>query len=354
MPEQATVAICIVTYNSARFIGRCLEWVLNQDYPRIEVIVIDNASADETTHILRDFEDRVRVTYNRINTGFAAAQNQAIGRSDSDWVLTLNPDVRLTSSFVTTLLTAAEKSLEIGSACGKLLAMSEDFEIPAQPIFDSTGIYFTLNLRHFDRGSRRADNGQYDRLEYVFGATGAAALYRREMIREVSISGEFFDSDFFAYREDADVAWRAQLLGWRCLYVPNAIAYHVRSVLPSNRRSLPAVINMHSVKNRFLMRIKNMTPDLYRRHWMAITLRDLVVVGACLTYEFSSLKAFPLLFRYWNRTWAKRHTITQRRRLNDESIAAWFSYDAISFPAPLVEGAASPLEERGPRCTTEK
>lgn len=342
MPRKpSSVAVTIVTYNSARFIRRCLEWVLDQDYPHTEIIVVDNASTDDTVRALRGFEDRVRIAYNPVNTGFAAAQNQAIALSDADWVLTLNPDVRLTRTFISTLLAAAQSDPAIGSACGKLLAMSEDFEIPPQPVFDSTGIYFTPNLRHFDRGSRTADTGQYDRLEYVFGATGAAALYRRDMIRDISIGGEFFDSDFFAYREDADVAWRAQLLGWRCLYVPAAAAYHVRSVLPSNRRSLPAVINMHSVKNRFLIRIKNITPDLYRRHWFAITLRDVVVVGACLTYEFSSLRAFPLLLRYSRRTWAKRRgimhrrrSITERNRIAAESIAAWFSYAPVSFPAP--------------------
>ena len=117
-------------------------------------------------------------------------------------------------------------------------------------------------------------------------------LYRREMIDDVAIDGEFFDPDFFVYREDADVAWRAQLLGWRCMYTPQARGYHVRNVLPGNRRALPAVINMHSVKNRFLMRIKNMTPDLYRRNWVSITSRDLVVLGCCLVREHQLAAGF--------------------------------------------------------------
>jgi GT2 family glycosyltransferase len=163
-------------------------------------------------------------------------------------------------------------------------------------------------LRHLDRGSQEIDNGEYSNFEYVFGATAAAALYRREMIDDVSIDGEFFDSDFFVYREDADVAWRAQLLGWRCLYTPNPRAYHVRNVLPGNRRALPAEINMHSVKNRFLMRIKNMTADLYKRHWFWITFRDAVVVACCFTRETSSLRAFPAIVKSWRRVWAKRES----------------------------------------------
>ena len=102
------------------------------------------------------------------------------------------------------------------------------------------------------------------------------------MIDDISIDGEFFDPDFFAYREDADVAWRAQLLGWRCIYAPTAVGWHVRSVVPGERRSITPAINMHSVKNRFLMRIKNATPGLYRRCWLPMTARDLTVIAGCL------------------------------------------------------------------------
>jgi GT2 family glycosyltransferase len=194
-------------------------------------------------------------------------------------------------------------------------------------------------LRHLDRGSQEIDNGHYREHEYVFGATAAAALYRRAMIDDVSVDGEFFDPDFFVYREDADVAWRAQLLGWRCLYTPYARGYHVRSVLPGNRRALPAAINMHSVKNRFLMRIKNITPSLYRRNWFAITVRDLVVLGCCLLREHGSLKAFSYLAANFQRALAKRRQIMARRRVSDEYIASWFSYSPVSRPAPAPGGA---------------
>jgi GT2 family glycosyltransferase len=153
------------------------------------------------------------------------------------------------------------------------------------------------------------------------------------MIDDISIDGEFFDPDFFVYREDADVAWRAQLMGWRCIYTPRARGYHVRAVLPGNRRALPAVINMHSVKNRFLMRIKNMTRDLYWRNWVSITARDLLVLGCCLVREQTSLKAFWYLARNFRRVYAKRHQIMKRRRVTDEYMARWFSNDPVSIPA---------------------
>ena len=318
------VAIAVVTYNSASFIRRCLEYVFEQDYSPYEVIVIDNASQDSTPAILREFESRIRAVYNRENVGFAAGQNQAIALTQAAWILTLNPDTRLARDFLSRLVEAGEADPSAGSVCGKLLAMSPDFEPLPEPVFDSTGIYFTPNQRHFDRGSRQPDRGQYERAEYVFGATGAACLYRRAMIEDISIDGEFFDPDFFAYREDADVAWRAQLLGWKCLYTPLARAHHVRSVLPVNRRSVSPLVNMHSVKNRWLLRIKNMTGPLYRRYWLAITWRDLVVVAGCLLREFSSLRAFLLLARAWPRAWKKRRIIMQRRRATDDALFGWF------------------------------
>jgi GT2 family glycosyltransferase len=342
MAHTDSVSITIVTYNSGRFIKRCLESVLAQAYRNKEIIVVDNASTDGTLAILEQFEDRCRVVLNRANVGFAAAQNQAIKLSRGDWVLALNPDVLLTPYFIDALVDAARVDSRIGTVCGKLLTMRADFGLPDEPLVDSTGIYFTPMLRHLDRGSQEVDNGHYLNHEYVFGATAAAALYRRQMIHDVSIGGEFFDPDFFAYREDADVAWRAQLMGWRCIYTPIARGYHVRTVLPGNRRALPAVINMHSVKNRFLMRTKNMTFDLFRRNWASVMARDLVVIGCCLLLEQSSLKGFWYLAKSWKRTMAKRREIMKRRRVNDDYMATWFRYQPVSKPAPRPPELAQP------------
>ena len=319
-----------VTFNSTRYIRQCLQFVQAQDYPALELIVIDNASSDGTAQLLREFEDRAQVVYNVSNNGFAGGQNQAIALARGAWVLALNPDVRLTPDFIGKLVAAGERDGAVGTVCGKLLAMSADFAVPAAPVLDSTGIYFTPNLRHFDRGSQQEDEGQYARAEYVFGATGAAALYRKRMIEDISLPGGFFDAAFFAYREDADVAWRAQLLGWRCLYTPDAIAYHVRTVLPSNRNAVAPVLNLHSVKNRFLMRINNMTLPLYLRYFASITARDLLVLAACLLRERTSLRAFWLVCQGWRTSWQNRRFIMSRRKVTDQYLAQWFA------AAPLI------------------
>ena len=327
------VCVSIVTYNSERYIRRCLDAVLKQRGVRVEAAVVDNASADRTREILERYRGRVRITLNGRNSGFAAAQNQIIRSGHAPWVLTLNPDVLMGPDFVASLVAAGESDPEAGSVCGRLLSIGPGFRPLPRRILDSTGLYFTPEMRHFDRGWHEPDGQRFDQMEYVFGVSAAAALYRRETIEDLSFEGDFFDPDFFSYREDADVAWRAQLLGWRCLYTPAAEAFHVRRAIPGDRRSVPPVINMHSVKNRFLMRIKNATPGLLRRYWGPMSARDLVVAGGCLFSEPRSLEAFWRLAAALPRALRWRRQIMRRRRAGDSDLAMWFNSRPISQPA---------------------
>jgi GT2 family glycosyltransferase len=149
------------------------------------------------------------------------------------------------------------------------------------------------------------------------------------------VEGEFFDEDFFAYREDADLAWRAQILGWRCLYIPAAVGWHVRRVTPERREQLPHLINWHSVKNRFLMRIKNCSAGLYLRLFFPVTARDIVIVGyaALRNWRLFSALAYPLL--HVGRFWRKRRWVQGRRRVPDRQLQHWFSNKRTSEPADL-------------------
>lgn len=319
-----TVAVTIVTYQSAADLPRCLDALAAQSTPSNEVVVVDNASTDGSADFAEQHVAVGQVVHNDENRGFAAAQNQAIGLTRSDWVLVLNPDVRLDPGFLAALRPHLEKPAPLGTLCGKLLRAEPDGSPREPATFDSTGMVFERTFRHLDRGSEARDEGQYDREEPVFGATGAAACYRRAMIDDVSIEGEFFDEAFFAYREDADLAWRAQLLGWDCLYVPTAVGYHVRRVLPENRSRVDASLNRHSVKNRFLMRIKNADGAVVRRCGIRGLGRDALVVGGCLAREWSSLPAFADVARLWPRAWRHRRLIQDRRRRDPAEVARWF------------------------------
>lgn len=329
---MAGVSVTLVTYNSQAHIERCLDSVFAQEGVPLDVILVDNASEDDTLPRLQNFADRLRLIRNNENRGFAAAQNQAIRQAQRPWVFCLNPDVVLAPDFLQRLLAAAEPLARVGMACGKLLRLASDGSPAPRPVLDSTGIFFTPTLRHLDRGSDQPDRGQYERCEFVFGATAAAALYRRELIEAITVEGEFFDEDFFAYREDADLAWRAQLAGWRCLYVPQAVGHHVRRVLPENRRALPPLLNYHSVKNRFLMRAKNIGWPLYWRVFLPMKLRDLGIVFYALTRERTSLPAFGFLWRNRRRIWEKRRRVQALRRVSDRELARWFRFRPVSLP----------------------
>jgi len=345
--RHAQVCVAIVTYNSERYIRRCLEGIFEQEGVAIEVVVVDNGSSDGTRAILRRCKARIRIIYNDRNLGFAEAQNQAIRASNADWVLTLNPDVLLLPRFLRTLLDAGLADPSAGTVCGKLLSIGPGFRPLDEQRLDSTGIFFTPAMRHFDRGWHQPDSPDFDTREYVFGASAAAALYRRKMIDDVAVDGSFFDPAFFSYREDADVAWRAILQGWRCLYDPAAVSYHVRSVVPGSRRSIPAVINMHSVKNRFLMRVKNATAGLYRQYWLPMTLRDLLVIGGAVVAEPRSLPAFWRLAKCLPQALRARRAIMSRRKVDDATLAAWFSFQPVAQPVGQASNLpAAPWPER--------
>lgn len=330
--DRELVSVLITTFNSAATLPACLESLRAQNYPRLELIIVDNASTDTTLRALGAAPENASLIVNPKNLGFAAAQNQAIQSARGDWLLSLNPDVVLDPTFISRLVAAGQRDPNIGVVCGKLLRWQPEAPNPKTNILDSAGIYFTRNLRHLDRGADEPDRGQYERMEYVFGATGAAALYRRAMAEDVAIDGEFFDRDFFAYREDADLAWRAQILGWRCLYVPGAVAWHQRRVTPERRSQLPLIINWHSVKNRFLMRVKNISPVLYLRLFFPTTLRDLMVAGYALLRDWRLISAIVYPVRVWPDLMRKRRAIQGKRRASDRELAQWFSNTPMSEP----------------------
>lgn len=328
---KARVLVSIVTYNSAPYIVPCLESLKAQTFRDFIVHVWDNASNDESARILASCGDSIHTTHlSHRNIGFCAANNRIIDSADSDYVLALNPDVVLDAKFLESIIGALEEDRRAGSATGKLWRQSPGGN--ASRIIDTAGIYFTPNQRHLDRGSGEIDSGQYDRRESVFGASGAAAVYRRAMLEDTKAGGQYFDEAFFAYREDADLAWRAQWMGWGCLYVPEAVGFHVRKVLPKRRAALSKEINMHSFKNRFLLRIKNMDAGTYLRYFLPITLRDFGALAYVLACEQSSLRAVPLIFRALPSALKVRKTLRNRRRATPHAIRSWFSKHPTSRP----------------------
>lgn len=321
-------AIVVITWNSARYLRRCAEGVASQSLAPAEIVVVDNGSSDRSAELAAGLLPSATVIRNSTNTGFAAAANQGIAATGAELVLLLNPDVFLDSRYCEECAAALDRAGDragsrFGAATGRLLRGDGD-EILPTPVVDSLGVRMTRSGRHLDIGAGEPDRGAGPSDVEVFGVSGAAAVYRRAFLEDASVFGQVFDEDFFAYREDADLAWRGQLFGWKALCAQAATAWHVRRVTPEVRASLPPEVNMHSVKNRFLLRLKNEGAGLAARNALFEIPRDLVVAGAALTIERSSLPAFAWLWKNRASILAKRSEIQRRRRVEDRDLARWF------------------------------
>jgi GT2 family glycosyltransferase len=311
------VSVNIVTFNSAPDIKACLESLQQQAFQDFAIHIFDNASRDDTLKLVEPFDVEYLVR-SPVNTGFCKSHNELARRFPSEYVLFLNPDTVLQPTFIEHLVTALDARPDAASASGKLLRMDG-------MTIDSTGIVMLREQRHLDRGAGEPDLGQYNKPDEIFGPSCAAALYRRKALDDAAMNSQYFDEDFFAYREDADLAWRCRLLGWNAIYVPSAVALHRRRVTPERRRELPKLINYHSVKNRFLLRLNNMSLHLYRRHFWKITVRDAAVVGYVVLREWSSIPALFYVARHFPRLFRKRKSIQKRVRSKTSELEKWFT-----------------------------
>ena len=323
--SKPRVFVHIVTWNSTRYLRRCAESVLQQaEYhfgENLALHITDNDSSDEVMTHFEELSSRgVTWSRNSENLGFCAAHNQGVYRAMQggyDYILILNPDVVLEPNCIARLVTSCESVDEIGCATPKLLRADRELNPIHPPHIDAAGMQLFPSLRHFDRGSGEIDSGQYDTPQYVFGGTGACLLLSLatigsltlprvgegrgmflvypELSRAAEPRVQIFDEAFFAYREDADLAWRMRLSGWRCVYVPSAVGYHVRVVLPENRSEVSPRLNQLSVKNRFLLQLNNWNFSVGEGTLSkGIIIRNLLVVAGVLVKEWRSI---PGLFQ---------------------------------------------------------
>jgi GT2 family glycosyltransferase len=210
------ISVIVLNYNGKGYLERCLSSLREQTHRDFEVIVVDNASSDGSADYLKDNFPWVKLVRNSDNLGFAGGTNSGIRASQGDLILTLNNDTWADEHFVERLAEPmADKG--VGMCASKMLLL--DGRIA------STGICLSRSGAAWDRGAFEPDEGQYNRQMEVFGPSAGAGLYRRAMLDEIGL----FDEDFFLYMEDVDIALRARLAGWRCIYVPEAIAHHHRA-----------------------------------------------------------------------------------------------------------------------------
>jgi GT2 family glycosyltransferase len=326
---ETPYAVVVVTHDHAETLVACLAAVGRLEPAPARLVVVDNASSDGSAEIARKHSAGVatEILCEDQNTGFAAAANRGITATSEPWVLLLNPDCGPKPNLVKNLLEAISRRPEaarIGTASPKLLR-AEGPDLAPMAVIDAAGMVVNCSGRHFDRGAGDHDDGSYDDEAWVFGGTGAAILLSREALDDVAYpDNEFFAESFFAYREDAELAWRLQLRGWRCLYEPSAVAAHRRGFRPERGRRGHEAINRYSVRNRFLLRRHCADASWYLHCFPGWLLRDLMVVAACLTIEWSSLPALADVLRLRGDSRRKRRWVLGRRSASSRQINRWF------------------------------
>lgn len=324
------VAANIVTWNNRSTLEATLASLAGQTYRDYAITVIDNASTDGTREILRAWEERgVTIRYNTENEGFARAHNSGIRQTDSDLVLLANPDVVFTPTFIEEMVRAVVDDPRAGSAAGKLLQMNGMDLPPAdagdEVLIDSAGLLMLRSRRQHLRGHLEVHTTSCLEPAAIFGPDGAAPLYRRAMLEDVQVEGEYFDETFHTHKEDVDLAWRAQLLGWQSVYTPHAVAYHARTFRPGQRQGISPAVRRRAVRNRWLMIAKNDLPRLFVKNLPAILLYELGMLGYALVREQSSLPAWLDGGRLMPEALRRRRLIQSRRRVDWRYMEQWFT-----------------------------
>jgi GT2 family glycosyltransferase len=311
-----TVGIPIISTNEGGLLRHALPGALMQE--DVEVVVLDNASDDDTGEAADEFG--VRCVRLGERHSYCRAMNVAVRVVDADAILFMQPDCFLTPGFVG----AARRHLDdpsVGSVAPKLIGTDGPREEQRLDTLDTAGMVV----------DRRRKNGlvghggsslAFSTASPAFGADGAAALYRRETLEDAAVDGQVFDEDLVLTRagvpadwgSDADLAWRTRLLGWQCVYEPAAVAYHVRRYSPTNRGRMAEWQRMVQFRNRYLMILKNDPVPGLMRDLPRILPYELAALGFALLRERFLLRGYCEAARLFPRMRRKRAVLQRRRR----------------------------------------
>jgi len=276
-PEIEVSAI-VVNYNGRELLRTCLQSLrtaLAATDAVAEIVVIENASTDGSREMLASAFADVRVIESETNLGFAGAAQRAIAEARGEWLFYVNNDAAVERTAIAVLLAEARCHPQVGALAAHMRFADRPEIVNSSGLeIDSLGIAIDIGV-----GGRACDVPQTT--TEVFGASAGAALYRRAMLEEVG----GFDSSFFMYLEDADLAWRARAHGWLCLQVPGAVVLHEHSRSAGHRSDFKYFL---VGRNRVRMLAKNATSGQLARYGALMVLYDLAYVCYALVIDRSS------------------------------------------------------------------
>jgi GT2 family glycosyltransferase len=339
------VSVGLVALNGAKYLPSCLKSVAEQTYPNIELLVIDNGSTDNTAALVKKNYPEIRFIKNPANLGFAGGHNQAIRETKGDYYLALNQDVILDPDYINSLVKAITKNPHIGAVQGKIKQLTWKRKTN---MIDSLGLKLYRSGQVTNIAENEYDHGQFEAGQEIFGVAGTVPLYRRAALEDVSLQSqhsltgrEYFDETFFAYKEDIDLAFRLQLRQWRSFYVPEAIAYHERTVKSSfdGRPKNSEIIKNRADKSRFSRKVsfrnhhflyqKNLLWGNFTKNAPELIWQEAKMWGYGLAKEPFLLPDMLKVFTKMPEMLHKRRQIMSRRKVDAVSLQRWFQ-DTIS------------------------
>lgn len=218
---EPKVSFIIVNYNGKKYLEECLNSIISQTYKNYEIIVVDNGSSDGSVEFLDKQKYIDKLIKLKKNYGFAKANNIAISNAVGNYIALINNDLVLEKNWLKECIITFEKysQKDIGIVATKILQYFNRTNI------DSAGVEYLPFGAIKDYKDLSKDEIIVNKEKEVFGACAAAAVYKKDMLDKIGL----FDEKFFAYFEDSDLNFRAQLMGYNCFYNPNAISYHIGS-----------------------------------------------------------------------------------------------------------------------------
>jgi hypothetical protein len=312
----------VPTYNGRKLLEVIVPSLMAQSHTDFELIVVDDASSDDSRSYLAEHWPQARVIANRQNVGVAAAINLGVAAAQGDYVALLNNDLELDPGWLHELVSVLDRHPEAGTASCKLLNYWRRNEL------DGAGDIFCLDGTAYRRGHGDADRGQYELEQDVFAPTAGAGLYRSAALSEVGP----FDESFFMYFEDVDWGLRAQLLGYRCLYVPSAIAYHMGGETTAGE-SNPRYFVLQR-RNLLAVLIKDAPALFLLQNLPRVVFAQLRILRRSVRARRVRLhaRAFAEMLSQSPRWWRARRSIQRHRRISarefNRMVRYWSSHAA--------------------------
>lgn len=317
--------IVIPNWNGKDSLAQCLDSLLAQTY-KANILIVDNGSQDDSVEFIKNKYPGINLLTHKKNLGFAGGVNSGIRMAlegEAKFIALFNNDAKADKDWLKYLVQTMVNNPKLGIATGKFIGESKKF-------LDSTGDLYTNWGLPFPRGRNETDLDKYDLDTNVFGATGGASLYRAIMLKDVGL----FDEDFFAYYEDVDISFRAQLYGWKVAYQPKAIAYHQ---IGGTSRKIKGFTTYQTMKNLPWLLWKNVPLKyLYKTVWrFQIAYFGFLISAIGRRQGWSALKGCLVSIILAPKKLSERWRIQKNRKVDPEYIWGIMVHDLPPNAAKL-------------------